>query len=71
MNKIIHEEGKVLNEMNDHEVFVIKQLNSFLQKMNYKIYIFVILLFINDIVILTEFSYKTGKFLNKDKKINI
>ena len=71
MNKIIHEEGKVLNEMNDHEVFVQKQLNSFLQAMNYKIYIFVILLFINDIVILTEFSNKTGKFLNKDKKINI
>ena len=66
-----NEEEKILNDINKSGIFFQNQLQVFLQKLNFKIFIFLILLTVNNIIIMFELSNKSGHFINNDKKINL
>ena len=72
MNNKIYEEKKNLNNSEELGINVLlKQLDNFLAKINHKIVIFIILIFINDIIIFLKLSHNNVKPDDIRKKLSL
>ena len=71
MKKINHEDMKILNEPTKFEEFQNKRLDKFFRKVNIKLFIFIILSFSTDLIILVKFPYKSVQETNNNNKINL
>jgi len=70
MKKNIFEEEKTLNDSNNSIFNLQNQFDDFLRKINYKIFIFIIIIFINDIIFISKFSLPKSQYIDKRKNIN-
>lgn len=71
MKKKINEDEKILYIQNNEGILIKNELNSFLKKINYKILLFLIFIFVNDIIIFYKFPFIKDTNNNRGAKINL